>query len=73
LADAVERDYKRDPSLWEIRAAAYAARSDYSSAKKAQAHAIEEAKALGWDLEPMQQRESLYTARQPWTGDLLAF
>jgi uncharacterized protein len=73
LADAVEHDYKRDPSLWEIRAAAYAARSDYSGAKKAQAHAIEEAKALGWDLEPMRQRESLYAARQPWTGDLLAF
>lgn len=73
LADAVEHDYKRDPSLWEIRAAAYAARSDYSAAKKAQAHAIEEAKTLGWDLEPMQQRESLYATRQPWTGDLLAF
>ena len=40
---------------------------------EAQAHAIEEAKALGWDLEPMQQRESLYAARQPWTGDLLGF
>jgi hypothetical protein len=73
LADAVERDYKHDPSLWEIRAAAYAARNDYGAAKKAQARAIDEAKALGWDLQPMQQRESLYTARQPWTGDLLAF
>jgi TonB family protein len=73
LADAVERDYKRDPSLWEISAAAYAARSNYSAAKKAQAHAIEEAKALGWDLEPMLRRESLYAARQPWTGDLLGF
>jgi uncharacterized protein len=73
LADAVEHDYKRDPTLWEIRAAAYAARSDYSAAKKSQVHAVEEAQALGWDLEPMQQREALYAARQPWTGDLLAF
>ena len=73
LADAVEHDYKRDPTLWEIRAAAFASLSDYSAAKKAQARAVEEAKALGWDVEAMQQRESLYATRQPWTGDLLAF
>jgi TPR repeat protein len=73
LADAVEHDYKRDPSLWEIRAAAYAARGDYRAAKKAQARAIEGAQALGWTLDLMQQRETLYSAGQPWTGDLLAF
>lgn len=73
LADAVERDYKRDPSLWEIRAAAYAARSDYPAARKAQARAIDEAKALGWDLQLMQQRGAHYSAAQPWSGDLLEF
>ncbi len=73
LADAVQHEYKRDPSLWEIRAAAEAARGDYRAAEKAQAHAIETATALGWDLQPLQRREALYAARQPWAGDLLAF
>jgi uncharacterized protein len=73
LADAAERDYKRDPSLWEIRAAAYAARGDFGAAKKAEARAMESAKALGWDLDAMQQRDSVYAAGQPWTGDLLDF
>jgi TPR repeat protein len=73
LADAIERDYKLDSSLWKIRAAAHAARSEYADAKKAQTRATEEAKVLGWDLQPMQQRESLYAARQPGTGNLLNF
>ena len=73
LADAVERDYKRDPSISEIRAAAYASRNDFGAAMKAQAHALAEATSLGWDLDYMQQRQSIYSSRRPWTGDLLDF
>lgn len=73
LIDAVERDYKRDPSLSEIRAAAYASRNDYAGAVEAQARALKEAKKLGWDLGPMQQRQSLYMSRQPWIGNVLDF
>src|SRR3984957_16638747 len=32
LADNIEHEYKNDPSLWEIRAAANASRGDYRAA-----------------------------------------
>jgi TonB family protein len=73
LADSLERDYKIDPSFWEIRAAANASRGDYKAAVKAESHAMNEATRLGWDLAPLQQRRSLYESGQPWTGNLLAF
>lgn len=73
LTDGLQRTYKRDPSFWEIRAAAFASRDDYGGAIKAQAQALTEATQLGWDLQPLQQRASLYAAHQPWRGDLLNF
>ena len=73
LADQLDHDFKHDPSLWEIRAAANASRGDYKSAVKAQSQAIAEATRLGWDLEKLEQRQSLYTSQQAWSGNLLEF
>ena len=73
LTDGLQRTYKDDPNFWEIRAAAFASRDDYGAAIKAQTQALTEATQLGWDLQPLQQRASLYAAHQPWHGDLLNF
>jgi hypothetical protein len=73
LADSLEHELKHDPSLWEIRAAANASRTDFKVATKAQVQAIVEAKRLGWDLALLDQRQAAYTTAQAWTGDLLAF
>jgi TonB family protein len=73
LTDELDHVYKHDPSLWEIRAAANAVRGDYKSAEKAQSEALAEAKELGWDLAKLQGRQSSYSARQAWTGNLLEF
>jgi TPR repeat protein len=73
LADSLEHDYRIDPSFWEIRAAANASRGDFKAAVKAQSKAVSEAMRLGWDMAQLQQRQSLYEAGQPWSGNLLAF
>jgi TonB family protein len=73
LTDGIAREYKIDPSYWEIRAAANATRGDFKAAVKAQDRALSEATSLGWDLGTLQQRHALYEAGQPWTGNLLAF
>jgi uncharacterized protein len=73
LTDDLEHDYKADPTLWDIKAAANASRGDYRAAVKAEAKAIEEAGRLGWDLTPLQQRQAIYTSQKPWTGNLLDF
>jgi hypothetical protein len=73
LANSLEHDYKHDPSLWEIRAAANASRGDYKTAVKAESQAITEATSLGWDLAQLQKRQSLYTSQQAWSGYLLEF
>jgi len=73
LADNIEREYKNDPSLWEIRAAANASRGDYRAAVKAEAKALSEAGSLGWDLAPLKQRQELYVAERSWSGNLLDF
>lgn len=73
LTDALQHTYSQDPSYWEIRAAAFASREDYGAAVKAQTQALSQATRLGWDLQPMQQRASLYASHQPWRGDLLNF
>jgi TonB family protein len=71
--DELERDYGRDPSFWEIRAAANASRGDFKSAVQAQSKAIDEATRLGWNLTQLQTRQSSFSAGQSWTGDLLDF
>jgi TPR repeat protein len=73
LIDTLERDYKNDPTLWEIRAAANASRGDYKAAAGAQSQAIAQAKQLGWDPTKLAQRQSLYESGQPWSGNLLEF
>jgi uncharacterized protein len=73
LVDTLEHEFKRDPSFWEIRAAANASRGDFRAATKAQAQAINEAKRLDWDLTALNQRQSVYVSGQAWSGDLLAF
>lgn len=73
LADGLEHEFKRDPSFWEIRAAANASSGNFRAATKAQAEALNEAKRLDWDLTALNQRQSLYMSGQAWSGDLLAF
>lgn len=73
LVDGLEREYKRDPSLWEIRAAANASHGDFRAALKAENQAIVEATDLGWDLSHLTLRQSLYASQQTWTGNLLGF
>jgi uncharacterized protein len=73
LTDSLEREYKHDPSLWEIRAAAKASRGDYKAAVKAESEAIDEATQLGWDLARLEQRQSIYSSGQSWSGNLLEF
>lgn len=73
LADGLEHEYKHDPSLWEIRAAAKASGGDYKAAAKLESQAITEATSLGWDLARLKKRQSLYASQQAWSGDLLEF
>jgi uncharacterized protein len=73
LMDSIEREYRIDPSYWEIRAAANASRGDFKAAVKAQSKALSEGTRLGWDLAQLQQRQSLYQSGQPWNGNLLVF
>jgi TPR repeat protein len=73
LVDGLERDYKEDPTFWEIRAAANASNGDYRAATKAQSQAIVQAKFLGWDLTKLAEREARYESHQAWSGNLLEF
>jgi hypothetical protein len=73
LAESLEHEYKEDPILWEIRAAANASREDYRDAVKSESKAISQATSLGWNLAPLQERQSLYASHKSWTGDLLEF
>jgi TPR repeat protein len=73
LADDIESDYKHDPTLWEIRAAAHASSGKFDMAVKAQSQALAEAKDLGWDLSLLETRQTAYSAKKRWSGDLLAF
>ena len=73
LADELKGQYDHDPSLWEIRAAAYASRGDYKAAANAESKAISLATRLGWDLTALGQRQSLYASGKARTGDLLDF
>jgi len=73
LTDSISKELHEDPSLWEVRAAATAARGDYKEAGQYQSRAIKEATTLGWDLTPLQMRRDVYASNQPWSGDLLAY
>ena len=73
LAEQLDHDFRRDPSLWEIRAAALAGKGDYRAAARAEAHGMDIARDLGWDLTALRVRADAYAAQQVWTGNLLAF
>jgi len=73
LSEKLEPEYRRDPSYWETRAAANAAGGDFEAAARMQSKALDVAKKLDWDLAKLQQRQSLYSSKQAWTGDLLSF
>lgn len=73
LIDSLERDYKNDPTLWDIRAAANASRGDYTAANQAESQAITRATRLGWDVSDLAQRASLYESGHPYSGNLLQF
>jgi uncharacterized protein len=73
LVDGLEHEYKEDPSFWEIRAAANAARGDFKAAVKAESRAMIEATRLGWNLDRLEERRSTYVSQKSWSGDLLDF
>ncbi|MGC1520206.1 MAG: TonB family protein [Steroidobacteraceae bacterium] len=73
LIDGIVKELSGDPSVWDVRAAANAARGDFKAALKDQTRAVQEATALGWDLTPLQNRQDLYASSQAWSGDLLAY
>jgi hypothetical protein len=73
LTDNLEHEYKDNPSLWEIRAAANASRGDYRAAAKAESKAISQATGLGWDLAQLEERQALYASQKIWSGNLLDF
>jgi TonB family protein len=73
LADSLQRGHSYDPSLWEIKAAAAAAQSDFKTAVKAQSEAVSRAKALDWDVTAMTARQADYASNRAWTGNLMAF
>lgn len=73
LTDSLEHEYKDDPSFWEIRAAANASEGNFRAAVKAEAQAIAAATRLGWNMEPLERRASLYSSQQSWSGNLLEF
>jgi TonB family protein len=73
LTNGIRKSYGNDPSWHEIRAAAAAALGDYRGASREEDTAIETATILNWDLTLLKQRQSIYQAGRPWTGDLFAF
>jgi TonB family protein len=73
LIDGLERDYKNDPTLWEVRAAANASRGDFKAANEAESQAISRAKQLGWDTSDLAQRQQLYASGHAYSGNLLRF
>lgn len=60
-----------DPTGYEIRAAAYAAEGRFARAAKAERTAIKRARALRWNLSPLERRLALYRSNKPWYGNLL--
>jgi TonB family protein len=62
-----------DPTAFEIRAAAHASAGQFDDAVKSERSALHMARALKWDLAPLNARLSQYVAKQPWYGNLLEF
>jgi hypothetical protein len=62
-----------DPSAFEIRAAAHAMLGHFDEAQNDEKKALALAKKLGWDLKPLEERLTRYTANQSWTGELMIY
>lgn len=73
LTKSILRDYDDDPTIFEIRAAAWAAMGQFDEAIEQQSTALKMARRLSWDAAPQAARLARYKAGQPWFGDLLAF
>jgi hypothetical protein len=73
LVEEVFRGVDDDPTAFEVRAAAEASTGDFKAALKSENKAIAMALRLSWDVTPLSERLTHYTANQPWYGALLDF
>jgi tetratricopeptide (TPR) repeat protein len=73
LLEEVFRGVRDDPTAFEIRAAAQANSGDFKDAVKSEQEAVKMAHRLKWDVAPLDERLTHYTANQPWRGNLLDF
>lgn len=73
LLSADSKDLEDDPFLYEIRAAAKAAQGDFKRASDTEQEAVSRARALNWDLAPLEQRLAGYQSGKPYYGELLEF
>ena len=73
LLDDVFRGVRDDPIAFEIRAAAQASAGQYAEAVTSESKAVAMAKNLFWEIAPLNERLSSYSAKQPWYGELLDF
>lgn len=71
LLDKVRKDLYRDPTEFEIRAAAQASSGAFDQAVKSERKALEMATRLQWDVAPLKERLARYQSSQPWYGNLL--
>lgn len=62
-----------DPSLYELRAAAYSQTGDFGKAVNNAKEALAMARRLKWDVTPLAERQALYESRQSWVGLLLTY
>ncbi len=67
------QEESNDPAVFETRAAAQADLGDFEQAIRSEEKAIRAARALSWDLGPLEQRLARYESHNPWYGSLLAF
>jgi TPR repeat protein len=61
-----------DPQMFEVVAAAQAANGNFKDAVAQQQHALQRARALGWNSRGMYARLDDYRRGQAWHGDLFA-
>jgi TPR repeat protein len=59
-----------DPQMFEVVAAAYAASGDFHNAVAQQQHAVQKARALGWNTHQQEERLGAYRHGNAWHGDL---
>jgi TPR repeat protein len=72
LHDLKVDEYAQDPQTWEAVAAVHAARGEFRDAHYEEDRAIKLAQDYRWNTTAMEERQAAYSAKKPWTGDLLA-